>query len=148
MIRSYKITDKPSLIEIFQLNTPEYFYPHEQKDLEEFLAEHADTFFVVEIGNKIVGSGGYHFPENKSAARISWYMFHPEFRGKGLGRKQVEFSLEEIRKEKSVKTISVWTSNLAYRFYEKFGFINQEIKKDFWGPGMDLYRMEMGTNQE
>src|ERR1700751_1794891 len=142
MIRPYQIADKPALIEIFQFNTQEYFYPHEQKEIEDFLSEHASTFFVVEIENKVVGSGGYHFSENKTAGRISWYMFHPEFRGKGLGKKQVEFSLEQIRKEKSVKLISVWTSNLAYKFYEKFGFVNQEIKKDFWGPGMDLFRME------
>ena len=146
MIRAFNTSDKPAIFRIFMLNTPDYFAVEEKKDFEAFLDEHAKTYFVVEENNKIVGCGGYHFEERKTEGRISWDLFHPDYRGKGFGRQLVSHCLEAIRKESAVKKISVWTSQLAFQFYERFGFKTKEIKKDYWGKGLDLYRMEMDRN--
>ncbi len=143
MIRNYDKSDKPALFGIFRLNTPEYFAAEEIKDFEAFLDAHADTYFVVEEHGALVGCGGYHFNETKTEGRISWDLFHPGFHGKGLGGQLVNHCLDAIRCEPALKKISVWTSQLAYPFYERFGFKTMEVKKDYWGKGLDLYRMEM-----
>jgi ribosomal protein S18 acetylase RimI-like enzyme len=41
----------------------------------------------------------------------------------------------------NITTIMVRTSQLAYKFYEKNGFILKEIEKDYWAKGFDLYSM-------
>ena len=46
-----------------------------------------------------------------------------------------------------VKTITVRTSQLVYKYYEKFGFQTKEIIKDFWAKGYDLYRMEYAVEE-
>jgi [ribosomal protein S18]-alanine N-acetyltransferase len=145
MIRPYHPSDRSALLEIFQLNTPRWFHPDEQKDLEHYLDEYSATYFVAEVNGKIIGAGGYHIAENKTG-RISWYMFHPGFQGKGFGRKQVEHSLAILKQHLSPEKIEVWTSQLQHEFYGKFGFVTIETKDDFWGPGMHLYRMEMSAN--
>lgn len=143
MIRPFENLDKPALFKIFMLNTPDFFAVEEKKDFEAYLDEHAETYFVVEEYGVIVGCGGYHFNVTKTEGRISWDLFHPEYRGKGFGRQLVSHCLEAIKNEPSVEIISVWTSQLAFQFYARFGFKIIEIKKDYWGKGLDLYRMEL-----
>ncbi len=142
MIRPYRPSDRSALLEIFRLNTPRWFFLHEQKDLEEFLDTHGGTYFVAGHDGKVVGGGGYRVV-GPATGRISWYMFHPDFQGKGLGSKQVKHALALLREMPGLEKIEVSTSQLQFRFYEKFGFVTVETKADFWGPGMDLVRMEM-----
>tara|TARA_R110000868_G_scaffold4211_6_gene26465 strand:- start:9911 stop:10033 length:123 start_codon:yes stop_codon:yes gene_type:complete len=36
----------------------------------------------------------------------------------------------------------VTTSQLAYKFFEKFDYSINRIEKNYWGEGLDLYEME------
>lgn len=143
IIRPYLPADHKDVIKVFKMNTPEYFDPEELTDLEKYLESHWDSYFVMEDAGRIVGCGGYHFEADGTTGRLSWDFFDPEYKGKGLGRQMINHCLEELRKNPQLKKTAVWTSQLAYPFYAKFGFETQEIKEDFWGPGLDLYRMEM-----
>jgi [ribosomal protein S18]-alanine N-acetyltransferase len=141
-IRPYRQTDKERIIELFRLNTPAFFASEEEDELVLYLNDHAQHYFVAETGDKIIGSGGYNlFPEDETA-RISWDIFHPHAQGKGLGSALTNFRIEELRKTPGVKHIVVRTSQLAYRFYEKFGFTTTKIINDYWAEGFHLYHME------
>lgn len=142
-IRSYQPSDHPAVIEVFKKNTPEFFDVNEQADLEKYLSSYWSTYFVMEDEGKIIGCGGYHFEADGTTGRLSWDFFDPQYKGHGLGRQMINHCLEELRKNPQLEKTAVWTSQLAYPFYAKFGFETQEIKEDFWGPGLDLYRMEM-----
>jgi len=142
-IRIYQTDDIAAVLEVFRLNTPNFFDSSEQEELEVYLADHGNTYYVMEENGRIVGCGGYHFDESRTQGRISWDFFHPDYKGRGLGRKLVSHCLEELRKEQGISLIIVWTSQLAYEFYSKFGFKTVEVVKDHWAPGLDLYRMEM-----
>lgn len=148
MIRSYTAADKADVIRIFQLNTPTYFAVEEQSDLEGFLEAHADNYWLIEQGGQLAGCGGITFSEDKREGRIAWDFFSPNFQGQGLGKQLTLYRLEQIEQVKTVDTIIVRTSQLAYRFYAKFGFITQEIKKDYWAPGLDLYAMAMPVKRK
>lgn len=147
MIRPYKIEDKKVLVDILRLNTPKFFDKAEEKDFIDFLDNELDDYFVIEEDNKIIGSGGVnYFPESMSA-KISWGLIHPDFQGKGLGKKLTLFRIEHLRKNPAVKLIIVRTTQLVYKFYQKMGFELEKTEKDYWAKGLDLYEMKLQVDK-
>lgn len=143
MIRAYSDKDKNKAIALLQLNTPAYFHASEQQDYEAYLEHEVEDYFVFEDGTEIIGVGGInYFPEERTA-RISWDMIAPNHHGKGVGKQLLEHRINHVKENKAIDTIVVRTTQLAYRFYEKAGFILEETKKDYWADGFDLYLMKM-----
>lgn len=142
IIRKYTDSDRQNILKLLRLNTPEYFSPNEEKDLIYYFDNHADNYYVIEMDENLVGCGGYNLTEDGKTAKISWDIFHPDYQGKGLGSTLTKFRIRKIQEIENVDTISVRTSQLVYKFYEKFGFETREIAKDYWDAGFDLYRME------
>ncbi|UQD56855.1 GNAT family N-acetyltransferase [Flavobacterium sp. K5-23] len=147
MIRSYNDSDKDTLIEIFNLNTPQYFDKKEVADFIEYLDNYSDTYLTIEHEDKIVGGTGYYVNYSDNSGRITWIFFHPNYSGFGLGKQAVEHCLTKLKNNPKVEKLVVTTSQLAYNFFEKFGYKLSKIEKDFWGLGLDLYEMEMPNDQ-
>lgn len=141
-IREFKKTDKFFVLNLLELNTPKYFSPEEEKDLIYYLDEEIEQYYVVEYKNKIIGCGGINCSKDFKIGKISWDIFHPSYQNKGIGRLLLNFRIEKLKSLKKVQTISVRTSQLVYKFYEKCGFEIIGIKKDYWAKGLDLYDME------
>ena len=140
-IRAYHTADRPQLLQLLALNTPAYFAPEEAIDFENYLSNDVQHYFVAEIDGAIAGSGGYNlFPEN-GEARISWDIIHPDFQGKGIGKALTLFRIDAIKKSGVDYSIIVRTSQLAFGFYEKLGFVLEKVEKDYWAEGFDLYLM-------
>ncbi|MEB8330785.1 GNAT family N-acetyltransferase [Flavobacteriaceae bacterium KMM 6897] len=142
MIRPFKPDDKESLLRIFRLNVPEFFDKKEIKDFAEYLNQNTETYLTVEVDNTIVGGTGYYVNEDDNSGRISWIFFDPSYAGKGLGKQSVEHCMKIFREDKRVKKLIVTTSQLAYKFFEKFDYSINRIEKNYWGEGLDLYEME------
>ncbi|MDB5263978.1 MAG: family acetyltransferase [Adhaeribacter sp.] len=143
MIRPYTSKDKGKLLQILRLNTPAYFHPSEEQEYLYFLDHHREHYFVVANGGNILGAGGFNYAEGGKIARISWDLFHPAVQGKGWGSKLLQYRIATVAENPAVEIISVRTTQLVFRFYEKFGFALQETVKDFWAPGFDLYWLEL-----
>lgn len=143
MIRPFHTQDREALVEIFKMNTPRYFDPQELKDFEVYLASNSDTYLTIEHQDRVVGGTGYEITDNGTVGRITWIFFHPDSAGLGLGRQSVEHCLSIFRNRPAVEKVVVTTSQLAYRFFEKFGLHLVRTEKDYWGQGLDLYLMEM-----
>ena len=142
-IRAYRREDKASVISLLTANTPSFFHPSERQDLEDYLENEVEEYFVVEESDEIIGAGGIiYFPE-EGAARLSWDIVKPESQGKGAGRKFSEYRIDRLRKNESIHVIVVRTTQLVYTFYEKMGFELTRIEKDFWADGFDLHQMEI-----
>lgn len=144
MIRPYTSRDQERLVALLRLNTPEFFDASEEKDLIEYLEHHSQNYFVVEDYGTIVGAGGFNlgFDDGKTA-RISWDFIHPDFQGKGIGKKLTLYRIDEIKKDPIVRVIIVRTTQLVYEFYQKIGFVLEKVEKDYWAKGFDLYQMKM-----
>lgn len=140
--RKYNPSDKTEVILLFRLNTPKYFAAEEEKELMVYLDQFSQHYFIIEWEGKIIGCGGINLSEDLTAGRISWDFLHPDHQGKGLGNLLLRFRIEKIKEYKTMKTITVRTSQMAYPFYEKAGFVLKETIKDYWAPGFDLYHME------
>ena len=131
MIRPYKPSDKETLLKIFSLNTPKYFDNIEIIDFEEYLEKNAETYFTIEVNNNIVGGTGYYIKENDKSGRITWIFFDPDYYRQGLGRLAVEHCLKILGEDKRVEKFIVTTSQLAYKFFEKFDFSLNRIEKNY-----------------
>lgn len=142
MIRPYQPSDKSGLLKVFYLNTPKYFDKSEVDDFEEYLEHNADSYLTIEMNNSIVGGTGYYINENDNSGRITWIFFDPTFSGQGLGKQSVEYCLNLLGKDERVEIFIVTTSQLAYKFFEKFDYRIIRIEKNYWGDGLDLYEME------
>ena len=141
-IRKFIDSDRHQVIHLLRLNTPQYFSANEEKDLIYYFDNHAENYYVIENESVILGCGGFNLVDDETIAKISWDIVHPISQGKGIGTKLTKFRIEKIKEFKSVKIISVRTSQLVYKFYEKFGLILREVVKDYWDEGFDLYRLD------
>ena len=143
MIQRYVKNNKEDVMELFRLNAPTYFDVSEEKDLNYYLDHEFEDYFVVVKDTKIVGAGGVNYENDETVGILSWDFIHPEFHGKGIGSELTKYRIKHIKKNDKVKLIKVRTSQLTYPFYEKMGFKTQEITKDYWAKGFDLYLMEL-----
>lgn len=142
LIREYKINDYYKLCDLLKLNIPKYFHIEEYPDFEKYLSEEIETYFVAEIDEVIVGCGGINFKTNENTSMLSWDIIHPEYQGKGIGKKILKHRINFIKENYSTYKIIVRTSQIVYEFYEKQGFKLLEIHQDFWAKGFDMYKME------
>ncbi|EAY30045.1 GNAT family N-acetyltransferase [Microscilla marina] len=141
MIRSYTQADKAAVLQLLQANTPTFFDPSEEADFVHYLTNELEDYFVIEQNHQLLGCGGINYLIADKTARISWDMLHPEAQGKGWGAKLVQHRLDHIKTKPEIATVIVRTSQLAYQFYQKCGFVLQEVTKDYWAKGFDLYYM-------
>ena len=142
LIRKYLSADKVAVLNLIKLNTPAFFAEEEMEDLSTYLDKEVELYYVLLVDGEIVGCGVINFAENKTIGRISWDMIHPAFQGKSLGTKLLKHRIEVLESISSVEKITVRTSQVAYRFYEKQGFVLNDIKKNYWAEGFDMYSME------
>ncbi|MBI3135738.1 MAG: GNAT family N-acetyltransferase [Bacteroidetes bacterium] len=149
VIRPYLPKDKNQVIQLLQLNTPAYFSEDEEKDLVHYLDHEIEHYFVVELNDTVIGCGGFNFSEDSATGKISWDILHPDFQGKSVGTLLLKYRIERLQTFNELKRIIVRTSQQAYRFYEKSGFVLLETSKDYWAKGFDLYLMEyQGVRRE
>ncbi len=142
IIRPYTLKDKTEVIKLLILNTPAFFDESEQKDLEYYLDNETEDYFVVEVEHEIMGAGGINYLSKEKIARIAWDFIHPNKQGKGIGRLLTEYRLNHLKIHNEIDTVIVRTSQHVYKFYEKLNFNLTSIKPDFWAVGYDLYEME------
>jgi ribosomal protein S18 acetylase RimI-like enzyme len=142
-IRAYEKSDQADVLNLFRLNTPNYFSKEEEGDLIYFLENEREQYYVVSIDKEIVGCGGYNLSEDKSTGIICWDIIHPNYQGKSIGRSLLNYRITHIKDVKSIRKITVRTSQLVYPFYEKHGFELVEIVQDYWSKGFHLYQMDL-----
>lgn len=139
-IRAYQPADKSALLHVLRKNIPRYFAPEEEADYKDYLSDHAEHYYVVTDHDKVIGAGGYNYAADE--VRISWDFIDPAWQGRGVGRKLLSYRMEQIKKDASVQEVVVRTSQHAWSFYAKSGFVLEYSKEDYWAPGFDLYYMK------
>lgn len=141
-IREYTRADKAAVMQLFILNTPRYFSMEEEAGFLEYLDAKVEKYFVMEVEQVIAGAGGINYSDDCATGVISWDMLHPDYQGRGLGRRLLEYRISMLKNTEGIQRITVRTSQLTYRFYEKSGFQIRETVKDYWAKGFDLCFME------
>jgi len=146
-IRPYIASDKAAVLQLFDLNTPQYFDKTERAGLVHYLENETEDYFVVEELGEIVGAGGINYEPQTKTAVISWDIIKPNQHGKGIGRKLTQHRIQHIHTKPDIEKIVVRTSQHTYKFYEKMGFKLLKVEKDYWAEGFDLYEMEQSNKK-
>lgn len=141
IIRKYEFQDEGAVLMIFELLIPKYFAEIELADFKEYLENNLEYYYVVEVKGQLVGAGGFNVLKESSRVRISWDFIHPNFQGLGVGRQLMAHRLKLIRELYPTSKVEVRTSQMVYEFYQKQGFVLQEVVEDYWAEGFDLYVM-------
>ena len=139
LVAPYKAEYFEALIALFLANSPTYFAEEELADFKNYLQDQVEDYFVLLLGDQVIGCGGINYED--TVGIISWDMLSPLHQGQGLGSILVEYRLELLRSKAHIDKVIVRTSQLTYPFYQKQGFILEQIVKDYWAPGFDLYAM-------
>lgn len=141
IIRPYSKEDKSQVLGIMAECIPTYFAPEELPELEYYLEHEIEQYFVAEIDGKIIAAGGIN--TEGVVGKISWDFIKPAHHGKGIGKSLLEHRVKILRDMPNVSCIRVRTSQVAYKFYERNGFILLSVQKDYWAAGFDLNLMEL-----
>ena len=143
-LRKFQETDTDAVVEIFRSNIPKYFGPGEEPGLYDFLRDHADDYYVVEVGGEVIGSGGIALNDLESpTVSLCWGMIREDHLGTGLGKKLTEFRIDLAREKYAGLPLTIGTSQHTQGFYEKFGFQLVEHTPNGYGPGIDMCRMRL-----
>ena len=141
ILRPYKSTDHEDCLAALDANTPDYFAPGERVDFEKFLDEIPGMYLVIEDAGRVIGCGGYiPLPETREA-HTSWGMVHPDYKGRGLGRRLLEARLDAVRATGDADRIRVITSPATASFFTTYGFEETRREKDGITTGIDLVEM-------
>ncbi|MCU0370351.1 MAG: GNAT family N-acetyltransferase [Bacteroidales bacterium] len=103
--------------------------------------------WLAEAENKIIGSIAI-VKVSEEVAQLRWYLLHPGYRGKGLGKRLLTEAIEYCS-EKKFRSIFLWTTSelsAAAWLYKKSGFIKtEEITHVIWGAVRteEKYLLEM-----
>lgn len=144
-IREYVPSDKEAVLKLIRLNIPQYFAPEEETDLSNYLDNEREYYYVLLSGMEIIGCGGINMADDGTRGKISWDIVHPDWQRRSLGSLLLKHRLNVLN-SMGIKRITVRTSQVAYQFYQKRGFVLKNIKKDYWAKGFDMYAMEYAVN--
>ena len=145
-IESYQQEHFETCMQIIQSNTPKYILPIEHLDFKNYLLKENKTYFVFFKNNNIVACGGYALNEIKTKAGLCWGLVHRKYHKQGYGSRSLKYRLNHIMSNYQEIEINLDTSQHTYRFFEKFGFITEQITKDGYGEGLDKYDMTLNKD--
>ena len=144
-IREYQPSDQAACLEVFRSNFPHYFSEEDLDEYLEFLNDPEDrqNYLVLEKDQKIVGCGGYYVVHERGWGGLSFGMLDQSVHGTGLGKRLLLERLYRLSQVPEVGSIYLDTSQHTFGFFEKFGFVTQEITPDGYGGGLDRYDMKL-----
>ena len=130
-IESYQQEHFETCMQIIQSNTPKYILPIEHLDFK---------------NNNLVACGGYGLNETKTKAGLCWGLVHRKFHKQGYGSRSSKYRLNHIMINYPEIEIHLDTSQHTHQFFEKFGFITEQITKNGYGEGLDKYDMTLNKD--
>ena len=144
-IRAYNLSDLGAVVAIFRSNIPKYFGPSEESGLHDFLRDHSEDYYVLEVDCDIVGAGGIALNGDLDPPTVSlcWGMVRRDHLGTGLGKALTDFRVDLAQQKYPGVALTVGTSQHTEGFYKKYGFVTVEHTPDGYGPGIDICRMRL-----
>jgi ribosomal-protein-alanine N-acetyltransferase len=95
--------------------------------------EENEVYFIKQDG-KIIGSTEYQM-KSPEEAYLGGLVIDPEYQGRGIARKAIEFRLNEIRKVKRVWLVTHPENTKVIKLYESYGFKIEDKKENYFGDG-------------
>ncbi|CAL1518037.1 helix-turn-helix domain-containing GNAT family N-acetyltransferase [Chitinophaga sp. MM2321] len=122
------------------------------KTFHDFLATYntgKDRIFLAIAGNRIVGSVAI-LGSSRHLAQLRWFLVHPDFRGRGLGKKLLQQAIAFCREKQYQKVYLMTTSmqTTAGDLYKKAGFRKTGEKHlQLWGQQLYEQRYDQDLTE-
>jgi GNAT superfamily N-acetyltransferase len=104
-----------------------------------------DRIWLVEAKKRIIGSIAIVGCAGRRA-QLRWFFVHPDYRGRGIGRKLLKVALRFSR-ERKYRTVFLWTTSeldAARHIYQDVGFRKTCVREHrFWGKTVREERYDM-----
>lgn len=104
-----------------------------------------DRMFLATVNDQIVGSVAI-LGSSRHLAQLRWFLIHPDYRGKGLGKKMLEEAIA-FCKEKNYQKVYLMTTSMqetAIALYKNAGFRKTGEKYlQLWGQQLYEQRYDM-----
>jgi hypothetical protein len=147
-MRPWTPDDREKCLDVFRTNMPNFFFTSEEDGFVKFL-DHPDCeYFVVEDGGEVVACGGFHVDSEKHEASIVLGMVRQDRHKTGVGTYLFLGRMKKIAQLPHITRVRMDTSQFTFRFYERFEFVVESVKKDGYQPGLDRYDMGMKLTDE
>jgi GNAT superfamily N-acetyltransferase len=121
-IRPYEPRDRDACLSVFDSLTPALLPHSARPSFEAWLDTAADTRFVMEHDEAIVGCGGYSLSPDRAVATLEWGMVHRNSQNMGLGRFLLLYRIREIGKHGTVGIVVAHPPEPSAGFFLKQGF--------------------------
>ncbi len=140
VIRKFQPSDFSGVIELEK----KVFNEHEAYLYMQFYETCSEGFIVAELNGIVIGYV-VGFMESEKTGRIFSLAVHPKYRNRGIGSSLLKEIIDVIKKNKANEIIlEVRQSNIkAKKFYEKHGFYQFGIIKNYYGNGEDAFAMKL-----
>ncbi len=140
--RPYNHEDYDDCVQIFQQNTPQYFYLDELADYQNYLQNYAlGNYWIYMAGSTTIGCAGIRVSEN--IGRLVYGMITPAYHGHGHGKCLLNFRLQQLAKNPHITHINLDTSSEAAGFFSKQGFVEEGRILNGLGEGLDQISMTL-----
>jgi ribosomal protein S18 acetylase RimI-like enzyme len=90
--------------------------------------------YLIKKDGVIVGSTEYQMQE-PGHAYMSGLVIDPDFQGQGIGRRAVEFRLDQLKDMKRIYLVTHPHNSRVICMYLSYGFIIESWKDDYFGDG-------------
>jgi predicted GNAT family N-acyltransferase len=150
-IRRYGRSDRDRCLAVFDTNVPGSFLHEERAEYAAFLDALPGPYYVLEDdAGTMVACGGYAVVAETGSADLCWGMVALSRQGTGLGRMLTHARISAILADPSVRDVALKTSQHTRAFYEKLGFITEQIVHDGIAPGLHRcdMRLHIGDRQK
>ncbi len=147
-IRPYDDADLEAVVAIFRSNIPKYFGPAEESGLRYFLNNYPDDYYVLELGDEVIGAGGIALNRTEPpTVSLCWGMVRKDHLGRGFGKRLTAFRTQLASEKYAGVPLVISTSQHTQGFYEKLGFRVTRHVPDGFGPGIDICEMRREQQQ-
>lgn len=130
VIRKMKLSDIDSVVNIERNSFP---IPWTREAfVSELKGNQLARYYVAEFDNRVVGYAGVWLIMDE--AHVTNIAIHPEYRGRGIGKKLVGILIKEVVNFGIYRmTLEVrWSNTTAQALYRKFGFVPCGIRPEYY----------------
>lgn len=133
--------DETSLEEVVEINNMSLTTPWSFESLRNELYNKFCKYIVVKTDNEVIGYAGLWLIIDE--AHITNIAVHPDFRGQGVSKVLMD-NILKICVELHIPSITLEVrenNSVARNLYNKYGFIEEGIRKNYYGENLNAVIM-------
>ncbi len=108
-----------------------------RRSLAHALQRPNQSVWVLDDGGVVASMVLWHFPRS---LRIYGLAVDPAKQGHGHGRRMLR-AAEEVARERGNQRLLLECTDGLVDYYARLGYVRQQKKPDFYGPGLDAWRL-------